>query len=138
MAKAKPTSAAISDAEPAYAGAHETKEVGKAVVTHILGLLTLFVGPLVMYFLFRRTASPWLRDHLDEAVNYHILVVVAAIALTGLALLFTNFGLAAIALVCLGLLVLVVAANLVFSLAAIIQAARGRSFHFPLDIKMVK
>ena len=137
MPKARPTTAGGGGAETTYES-KQGKETGVAVVTHVLGLLTLFLGPLVMYLLFRRRASPWLREHLHEAVNYHILVVAAVILLTVLAVVLTNLGASTVALICLGLLLVVVLANLVFSVAAILQAARGKSFHFPLDIKIVR
>lgn len=145
MAKAKPTSTAgpaLEANERAAAtvtrGEGHAGETTPAVVTHILGLFTLFVGPLVMYFVYRRKASPWLRAHLDEAVNYHILVVAAVILLVVLAVVFTAFNLATVALILFLLVFLVIIVNVVFSILAIIWAARGKSFHFPLDIKMVR
>jgi uncharacterized Tic20 family protein len=109
-----------------------------AVITHILGILTLFVGPLVMYFLLRKKASPWLRDHLDEAVNYHILVLAAFVLLIVLAVVFTNFGFAGMALAVFLLALAVFLASVAFGVVAAWKAARGKSYHFPLDIKMVR
>lgn len=109
-----------------------------AVVTHVLGLLTLFVGPLVMYFIFKGRASPWLRAHLDEAVNYHIWVVLAVVSLTTLALVLTEFGFAGVALFCLFLLLAVVVANLLFSITAIVRAGQGETYHFPLDVAILR
>lgn len=109
-----------------------------AVITHILGILTLFVGPLVMYFAFRKKASPWLRDHLDEAVNYHILVLVAFILLIVLAVVFTTFGLATVSLLLAVLALAIFALSLVFGVVATVKAARGKAYHFPLDLKIVK
>lgn len=143
MAKAKPTSAGADHtlyAEPNPTASSTSVGVGRektlATVTHVLGLLTLFVGPLVMYFLFRRKASPWLRDHLNEAVNYHILLVAAFILVVlGLAFLSqVNWAMMAFVL----LLLLVFAAHVVFGLIAIIWAARGKKYHFPLDVKLVR
>ncbi|MEK6976682.1 MAG: DUF4870 domain-containing protein [Candidatus Thermoplasmatota archaeon] len=116
----------------------EGREKTVATLTHVLGLVTLFLGPLVMYFVYRRKASPWLRAHLDEAVNYHILVVAAVLLLTVLAVVFTTVNLSTIALVCFLLVFLVITANVVFSVLAIIWAARGKSYHFPLDVKIVR
>jgi uncharacterized Tic20 family protein len=136
MAKAKtspPTEPTPAAAEP------QAGEIGKATTTHVLGLVTLFLGPLAMYFIFRRKSSPWLRAHLDEAINYHLLVVIAFVVLIGLAVLFTSaFNMGTVALVLLLLAVLVFILNIVFSILAIIQAGRGRSFHFPLDVKIVR
>jgi uncharacterized Tic20 family protein len=114
----------------------EGREKTLATVTHVLGLLTLFLGPLVMYFLFKRKASPWLRNHLDEAINYHILLVAAFIVVVvGLAFLSQNNT---VVMVLILVLLLLFTVHLVFGLIAILWAARGKSYHFPLDVKIVR
>ncbi len=134
-----PPAKAATAKHPAKGAAHDDGPQGSekvpAVVTHVLGLLTLFVGPLIMYFIFKGKASPWLRAHLDEAVNYHILVVVAVVAFIAGALFLNGTNLS---LILFGLAILVVVMNVVFSIIAIIWAGRGKSFHFPLDIKMIR
>ena len=109
-----------------------------AILTHVLGILTLFVGPLVMYILLRKKASPWLRAHLDEAVNYHILVLAAFILLIVLSLVFTGVGLATVSLLLAALALLVFFASIVFGIIATVKAAQGKAYHFPLDVKIVK
>lgn len=139
MAKANPTSAGadVTYETGAPQAAHgEGREKTLATVTHVLGLLTLFVGPLVMYFLFKRKASPWLRDHLDEAVNYHILLVVAFILVVVGLVFLGQFNWAMTTL--LVVLFVLVVAHVVFGLIAIIWAARGKSYHFPLDVRIVR
>ena len=146
MSKAKPTAAAetaaqaqadVDHAEPAaQGGVGEGREKTLATVTHVLGLLTLFVGPLVMYFLFKGRASPWLRDHLDEAINYHILLV-AAFILVVVGLAFLSQLTVAVTVLAIVLLVLV-AVHVVFGLVAIVWAARGKPYHFPLDVRIVR
>ena len=139
MARANPTSAAPGDLATAPATAAnqgEGTERSIAVLTHALGLLTLFVGPLVLHFVFRRRASPWLRAHLDEAVNYHILLLAAAI-LVVVALAVLSGSTLAVTILAI-LLLLLVAAHVVFGALAIVQSARGRSFHYPLDVKIVR
>lgn len=137
MPKAKPTAAAATtQAEPAYAdGTVNGTEKGIAIATHVLGLLTIFLGPLALYFLFRKNASPWLREHLDEAVNYWILVTFAAIVLVVLAILLGTSG--AVIFVAL-LAVAVVLVALLFGVISIVKAALGRPSHYPLNIKLIK
>lgn len=118
------------------AGPGEGREKTLATVTHVLGLLTLFLGPLVMYFLFKRKASPWLRDHLDEAINYHILLV-GAFILVVVGLVFLSQVTVAVTILAIVLLLLFVV-HVVFGLVAIVWAARGKSYHFPLDVKIVR
>ncbi|HUR61220.1 MAG TPA: DUF4870 domain-containing protein [Candidatus Thermoplasmatota archaeon] len=109
-----------------------------AIITHVLGIFTLFLGPLVMYFALRRKASPWLRDHLDEAVNYHILLVVVSILLT-VAGVFLNPVAASVSLVLLvAALALILVVNPVFGVVAVVKSSKGQAYHFPLDIKLVR
>jgi uncharacterized Tic20 family protein len=88
-----------------------------------------------MYFIFRRKASPWLREHLDEAVNYWILVTFAFIVLVVLTLVLGTSG-AAIFVFLLAFLVVLVA--LLFGVISIVKAAMGRPSHYPLNIKLIK
>ena len=136
MPKAKPTAAAATThAEPAYAGETGTDGKGIAIATHLLGMLTIFLGPLVLYFVFRKNASPWLREHLDEAVNYWILVTFAFVALIVLTLLLGTSG-AAIFVFLLAFLVVLVA--YAFGVISIVKAAMGRPSHYPLNIRLIK
>jgi len=135
MANAKPTAAApAAAAEPAYAGGHESGK-GIAVATHVLGILTIFVGPLAMYFAFRNRASPWLREHLDEAVNYWILVTLAFVVLVVLTLILGTSG-AAIFVFLLAFLVVLVA--LLFGVISAVKAGLGKPSHYPLNVKIIK
>jgi uncharacterized Tic20 family protein len=134
MALAKPTASADVPAHPAYAGISGT-EKGLALATHALGLLTTFLGPLVLYLVFRRSASPWLRQHLDESLNYWILVTAAAVVLTVLAIVLGSSG--AVIFVAL-LAVLVVAVAVLFGVVSAVKAALGKPSHYPLNVRMVK
>lgn len=134
MARAKPTAATDGPVEQMAADLQNERTL--ATVTHVLGLLTLFIGPLLMYFLYRNKASPWLRDHLDEAVNYHILLVIAFVVVVVGLIFLAQINWAMMTLIV--LLLLLVAAHVVFGLVAIIWAARGKAYHFPLDIKMIR
>jgi uncharacterized Tic20 family protein len=134
MARPNPTAVADSTAEPAYAGV-SGMEKGLAIATHLLGLLTAFLGPLVLYLVFRRSASPWLREHLDESLNYWILVTAAAVVLTVLAIVLGSSG--AVIFVAL-LAVLVVAVAVLFGVVSIVKAALGKPSHYPLNIRLIK
>lgn len=105
-----------------------------AILTHALGLVTSFVGPLVVYFIFRGKASPWLREHLDESLNYWILASLAFILLIILAI-FIPAG-AAIFVVILAVLIIFVA--WLFGVISIVKAAMGKPSHYPLNIKLIK
>jgi uncharacterized Tic20 family protein len=136
MPKAKPTAAAaMTQAEPAYADTGTADGKGIAIATHVLGMFTIFLGPLVMYFAFRKNASPWLREHLDEAVNYWILVTFAFIALIVLTLVLGTSG-AAIFVFLLAFIVVLVA--YAFGIISAVKAALGKPSHYPLNIKMIK
>lgn len=135
MARAKPTAAAATPAaEPDYA-APAAQGKGIAVATHVLGILTVFLGPLVMYFAFRNRATPWLREHLDEAVNYWILVTLAFVVLVVLTAVLGTSG-AAIWVFLLAFLVVAVA--LLYGVISAVKAALGRPSHYPLNVKVIK
>lgn len=111
-------------------------EAGKAVLTHALGLLTLVLGPLALYFAFRRNASPWLRGHLAGSVNDGLLTFgLFVLALVALVLLSSSGGaVTVIALVLLLVVLLHVAARAM----ALVQSVRGRAFHVPLTPPLVR
>ena len=114
-----------------------TNEKTPAVLTHVLGILTLFVGPLIMYFAYRKNASPWLREHLDESVNYHILVPVVIVVL-GVAAVFLSGPASQVSFFLMVAAIVLFALMVVFSIIAVVKAARGKSYHFPLDIKLIR
>lgn len=138
MAKAKPTATAATTApaaqEPAYAGGEGNEKV-IAILTHALGLLTTFLGPLILYFVFRKRASPWLREHLDESVNYWILVTIAFVLLVVLTIFLGTSG--AVIFIAIAA-VLVVAVAVLFGVISIVKAAMGKPSHYPLNVKMIK
>ena len=110
-----------------------------AALTHALGILTLFIGPLAMYFIFRGKASPWLREHLDESLNYRLLVLVALVLCVTLAIVFTSaIDLPTISLIAFLLLFVFLILNVIFSIIAIIRAMQAKPYHYPLDIKMIR
>lgn len=132
MAKAKPTAAtAPTTAEDMEVGTRQgSGESGKAILTHVLGLLTLFVGPLVLYFVFRGKTSPWLRAHLAGSTNDGLLTFLLFVVLVVALALLSQVGIAVtiLALLLFVLLLMHVAA----SVLALLQSARGKPFHIPL------
>ena len=75
-------------------------------------------------FAFRKKAGPWLRDHLDESVNYNILVLVALVLLVILALVFTAFALPMIALLAFVLGLLLYPVKVILEIVAIVKGGR--------------
>jgi uncharacterized Tic20 family protein len=134
MARAKPTAASGHASAPAYAGISGS-ERGLAAATHALGVLTAFLGPLVLYLALRGRASPWLREHLHGSLNHWILATAAAAVLTTLAIVLGTSG--AVIFVALLAVLVVLAAALLGAVSAV-KAARGRPSHYPLNVRMVK
>ena len=101
-----------------------------ALLTHLLGIVTMFVGALVMYLVKKDTASPYLRHHLLEALNFQITVTIAYVVSWVLAV------------VTLGILSFVPAIvwifGLVFSILATVAANKGEWYRYPVSIRMVK
>lgn len=114
---------------------HTGSEKGIAIASHALGIVTTFVGPLLVYFVFKGRASPWLREHLDESLNYWILATVAFVALIVAAILLGSSG-AVIYIALLG--VLVVGFAMLWGVVSVVKAARGHASHYPLNVKLVR
>lgn len=97
-----------------------------AMLAHVLGLLTSFVGPLILY-LVKKDESPFVRRQAAEALNFQITVIIAYIVsfiltfiLIGI-ILFFAVGIAA----------------LVLAIMAALAANRGEDYRYPINIRMV-
>lgn len=116
-----------------------------ALLAHVLGFFTGFIGPAII--LFTSDKSAFARRHAKESLNYQItlifqsVVVLVVGALVGLGVYTAtgtqHFGLlaAGAALILLGLLMVV------FEIVLIIKAAtaanNGQEFRYPITIRLV-
>jgi len=97
-----------------------------ALLAHLLGLFTGFIGPLVIY-LIKRDESAYVRHHSAEALNFQITLAIAGVVSFILMLVLIGF-----------LLMLVVAVTgIVFEILAMIAASRGEWYRYPICIRFV-
>lgn len=98
-----------------------------AMLCHLLGIFTGFVGPLIIW-LVKKDDDSFIDEQGKEALNFQITVLLAMIV-SGL----LCFG-------CIGflLLPLVWITNLFFCVIASIRASNGQAYRYPLAIRFVK
>lgn len=97
-----------------------------AMLAQLLGILTGFLGPLVMY-LVARDDQPFLKHHAAEALNFQLTVLIAYVV--SFVLMIVLIGFVTFIVVWVGALVL--------SIMATVAANRGEWYRYPLSIRMV-
>ncbi|MEV7007864.1 DUF4870 domain-containing protein [Streptosporangium sp. NPDC051022] len=103
-----------------------TDDTTMAMLAHLLGLLTSFIGPLVLY-LAKKDESPYVRSQAAEALNFQLTLMIAYMVSWVLAFVLIGF-----------LLILVVwIGSLIFMIMAAIAAYRGENYRYPMNIRFV-
>jgi uncharacterized Tic20 family protein len=116
---------ATSPATAASTGA-VSDDPGLAVLAHVLGIFTGFLGPLVIY-LVAKPEQPFTKHHAAEALNFQITVTIAYIV--SFVAIFLLIGIIMLPLVWIGSLVLMIMAS--------IAANRGEWYRYPVNIRLV-
>jgi uncharacterized protein len=106
-------------------GGAASGDSGLALVTHLLGLLTGFLGPLVIWLV--KKDSPFVEQHAREALNFQITVLLAYVISGVLVLIVVGI---------VGFLVVFVL-DIVFSIQQMIKASREEPANYPLSIRFV-
>lgn len=98
-----------------------------AMLCHLLGLLTNFVGPLILW-LIKKDDDAFVDRQGKEALNFQITILLASIV---------SFILT---LVCIGgfLLIAVIIVDLVFSIMACVKSSKGEDYRYPVALRLVK
>lgn len=107
----------------------ETSQDAKnlAMLCHLLGLLTSFLGPLILW-LIKKDEQPFVDEQGKEALNFQITVMLAYIV----------GGITSV--ICVGFILLAAAgiADLVFSIMACIAASKGEHYRYPVTLRLLK
>lgn len=98
-----------------------------AMLCHLLGLITNFLGPLILWLL-KKEDDAFIDSNGKEALNFQLTVMFGAIA--SLILMFLCVGFF--------LLLVVGALDIVFSIIACVKASKGEDYRYPLCIRLVK
>ncbi len=102
-----------------------------ALVAHLLGILTWFVGALIIWLISKdNPAKAFVTDQSKEALNFQITLAIAYVI--SWILMMVSFGL----LFFLPMLVWV--ANVVFSIVAAIKANNGETYRYPVTLRLVR
>ena len=98
-----------------------------AMLCHLLGLFTSFVGPLIIWLL-KKEEDPFIDNQGKEALNFQITVLIASIV-SGL-----------LTMVCIGvfLAMAVGVVDLIFCIMAAVKANGGEAYRYPVSIRIIK
>jgi len=109
------------------AGGGGNQDNSMAMLAHILGLLTSFVGPLVLYLAYK-DAKPYIQAQVKEALNFQIMIAIAYVAASILMII----GIGALIWAAAGIV------NLIFCIMAAIAASKGENYRYPFSLRLVK
>jgi uncharacterized Tic20 family protein len=109
---------------PPPSGANDEKTL--AMLAHILGLVTNWLGPLILYLM--ANDKPFAKKQAQEALNFQITVLIGIIVGWLLAFIFVGF----IVLPAVGI------ANLILSIMAAIAVNNGQDYRYPFALRLVK
>lgn len=98
-----------------------------AMLCHLLGLFTSFVGPLILW-LIKKDEMKFVDDQGKEALNFQITVAIASI----IASLLTFICIGFILLPAIGI------ADIIFCILAAVAANKGQAYRYPATIRLIK
>lgn len=97
-----------------------------AMLAHLLGLLTGFVGPLVIY-LVNGEKNSFVRHHAAESLNFQITLTIAALGSVLAMLILVGFL----------LLPVVVIGGIVLQIIGAVKANAGEWWRYPVNLRLV-
>ena len=106
--------------------ARAAEERNLAVLAQVLGIFFGLIGPLIIY-LIAKPDQPFVKHHAAEALNFHITVLIGAIASFFLMLVLIGFVTFAV----------IVIGAFVLSIVAAVAASKGEWYRYPISIRMV-
>lgn len=114
---------------PAPTGTAPADQRTMALVAHILGIFTWFIGPLIIWMINKDDSSKsFVTDQAKEALNFQITITIAM--LISFVLMVVIIG---------GLLApLVGILNLVFCIIAAVKANNGEAYRYPFTLRLIK
>ncbi len=98
-----------------------------AILAHVLGIVSMFVGPLIIW-LIKKDESKFVDHHGKEALNFQILITGLYILGTILTTVIIGFCIYPIAAI----------AAIVFGIMAAVAANKGEWYKYPVSIRFIK
>ncbi len=98
-----------------------------AVLCHVLGFFTSFVGPLILWMM-KKDTDAYVEHHGREAMNFQITLLIAYVV-GGI-----------LSFVCIGFVIIAAAwiANIVFSILAAVAASKGQRYQYSVSVRLIK
>ena len=94
---------------------------------HLIGLFFSFVGPLVVYLMYKDRANDFVKTNIISSLNFQITVLIASVICLFIPILGWFI-----------LLPIVTLANLIFCILATIESSNDRKYKYPVTIEFVK
>jgi uncharacterized Tic20 family protein len=101
-------------------------ECNFAMLAHLLGIFTGFLGPLVIW-LIKKDESPYVAQEAKEALNFQITLMIG----------YLIAGILIIVLIGILLLPALHVVNIVFCILAAIATSKGQGYRYPFALRLV-
>lgn len=118
VVRAAPQAAAVSD-----------DDLNLAMLSHLLGIITGFLAPLVIWLMNKdKAGKEFVNDQAKEALNFQITLVIGYVAASILLVVLIGF------LLMFALLI----ANVVLCVLAALAARKGEAYRYPFTLRLLK
>lgn len=111
---------------PSYSAGPSANDKSMGMLSHILGIFTGFLGPLVIW-LTQKDTSPWAGDEAKEALNFQITMAIGWFVSGLLSFVFIGFLLMPV----IGLV------SLIFSIMGAMEANKGNHYKYPFALRLI-
>ena len=119
----------LTSPPPAPGGEASQDQRTMALLAHILGIFTYFIGPLVIWLVNKdKSDKGWLNDQAKEALNFQITILIAYIAGTVLTIILIGPLISLAAWV----------VSVIFSIIAGLKANEGVAYRYPFALRLIK
>lgn len=114
----------ITEEKPVEAPSKEACTM--AMLAHLLGLFSSFVGPLIIWLL-KKDESPFVDEQAKEALNFQITLMIGFF----ISAILTYF--------CIGILTFfaLYVIDVIFSIMATVAANKGESYKYPFNLRFI-
>ena len=119
----QPAESAAQPAQPAVS--QDSKNM--AMLCHLLGLFTSFLGPLILW-LIKKDEDEYVDQQGKEALNFQITIIIASVVSAILTFICIGFIMA----------IFVSVLDIVFSIIAAVAASKGQDYRYPVSIRLLK
>jgi uncharacterized Tic20 family protein len=137
MGSGTPGPGSLPTAAPSAAGVAlgqgklgESDEKTMGMLSHILGAVTSFVGPLIIWMI-KKDESPFVNDQGKEALNFQITVVIGYVVAMILSFVPLVGCVTVILFPALGI------ASLVFGILGGLDANKGKPYRYPFALRLI-